>query len=269
MLATVSVMRDGLTWVAATLVIASVAVALWCARLSPPEVVASQDATEAVLPLALDAQPVGAPPSASDTTQGPCRGEVLVIAAHEDPRHSTASVLMPDGNTDVWHTGQSVAGFVVDAIHYDRVSLKRGAQTCQLYIGEGPAPVTASTEPNLDGLVPWLARDVDYEAGELLVPREIVDRIFDEAGTLVAGTHAVRVDDGLRLARVSGVLQTLGFARGDVLHSVNGYQLDDPQRMLEAFAKLQSADHLVLSFSRGTQRAELDVQVFDTPSAKG
>lgn len=53
------------------------------------------------------------------------------------------------------------------------------------------------------------------------------------------------------------VLAQIGIENGDRLESVNGYEMSDPQRMLEAYARLRIADRLVLRVSRGGKPAEI------------
>ncbi len=53
------------------------------------------------------------------------------------------------------------------------------------------------------------------------------------------------------------VLAQIGIENGDRLESVNGYEMSDPQRMLEAYARLRTADRLVLRVSRGGKPAEV------------
>ena len=53
------------------------------------------------------------------------------------------------------------------------------------------------------------------------------------------------------------LLAQIGIENGDRLASVNGYEMSDPQRMLEAYARLRIADRLVLRVSRGDKPEEI------------
>ena len=53
------------------------------------------------------------------------------------------------------------------------------------------------------------------------------------------------------------VLAQIGIENGDRLESVNGYEMSDPQRMLEAYARLRIADRLVLRVTRGGKPTEI------------
>lgn len=258
-------MRDLVTWFAAALVVASVALAVWCTRLGTTT--PSPDAPVfATTEVALPTSPIRHQAPAGASGDAGCDfGEVLVIAATEDPAFSSTAVRLANGTTTTVGQGESVRGYTVEAIHWDRVRFRRGTSTCELYIGEPPAtaPAEGAAPAPTDRRLPgWLARGIERRGpGEIAVERSIVDRIIEESATLLRGSRARRTTDGLRLSRVRGVLASLGFKAGDVLHEVNGFDLHDPNQMVQAYAKLQTAQHLTLTFSRGDRRSELDVSV--------
>lgn len=260
-------MRDGVTWSAVVLVVLSIGVAIWCAKLEPPQLEAARDVTSATAELPAAERllhEVASQPSSAPSEPACDFGEVVLIAAHAEPEHSAASVRMGDGATRTRRAGEQLAGYTVEAIHFDHVVFRRGDARCAMQIGQAPpAPRSsgqlAATPASLPG---WLAAEVQrVGVGEIAVRRSAVDRIIEEAALLMRGTRASRTADGLRLTRVRGALASLGFRDGDVLHAVNGFSLDDPRQLLEAYAKLRSAEHLTLSFSRDARRGELDVSV--------
>ena len=50
----------------------------------------------------------------------------------------------------------------------------------------------------------------------------------------------------------------LGLESGDSLRSINGFSLTDPQKALEAYARLRTADHLSVAIERGGQLMTVD-----------
>lgn len=68
---------------------------------------------------------------------------------------------------------------------------------------------------------------------------------------------------GLRLfgIRPSSLLGTLGLRNGDRLESINGFQISDPEKALEAYARLRTAPHLHLSLQRAGHPVELDLNI--------
>jgi hypothetical protein len=92
----------------------------------------------------------------------------------------------------------------------------------------------------------------------VLLPRELASWMLDqEASAPLRPVRAVPESRfgaivGIRLLRApaGGSLQRLGFEAGDVLETVNGYELASPDRALEAYAKLRSADRYVAVVER-------------------
>jgi general secretion pathway protein C len=68
---------------------------------------------------------------------------------------------------------------------------------------------------------------------------------------------------GLRLfgIRPSSLLGTLGLRNGDRLESINGFPLGDPEKALEAYARLRTAPHLRLSLQRAGRPLEVDLNI--------
>ncbi len=139
-----AVMLDGLSWSAAVLVVLSVAVAVVCARLPEPELTPAR-ALESGEPAArtsgrlLPATHRGS----SDIAPGTCAfGEVVLIAARQDPARSTAAVRLLDGTTTTRKRGQSVAGHVVETVATEHVVFERAGVRCTLFVG-GPATALA------------------------------------------------------------------------------------------------------------------------------
>jgi general secretion pathway protein C len=66
---------------------------------------------------------------------------------------------------------------------------------------------------------------------------------------------------GLRGVRDGSLLYSLGLRDGDELHSINGFDISDPEGALTAYAKLRTADHLTISVVRGGKPMSIDVDV--------
>ena len=66
---------------------------------------------------------------------------------------------------------------------------------------------------------------------------------------------------GLRLRgiRPDTLLGLLGLQDGDRVQRINGFELGDPEHVVEAYARLRFADHLVADVDRGGREMNLDV----------
>ncbi len=68
---------------------------------------------------------------------------------------------------------------------------------------------------------------------------------------------------GMKLMGIKpgSLLGALGIQNGDRLTSINGFEMNDPQKMLEAYSKLLRADHLTASVVRNGQPMNLDFSI--------
>jgi general secretion pathway protein C len=95
-----------------------------------------------------------------------------------------------------------------------------------------------------------------------------VDAILGDYASLMRGTRMrpVKVDGklvGLRLSgiRADSLLGRLGWRDGDQVQSINGFLLTSPDKALEAYARLRTADHLVVRVVRGGKTLNLDYRI--------
>jgi hypothetical protein len=83
-----------------------------------------------------------------------------------------------------------------------------------------------------------------------LLDHRVLDEILENQAELMHQTRVVTTaHDGESIIRLFGVspgsvLYDLGFRNGDRLESINGFEVSNPERALEAYARLRSADSL-------------------------
>ena len=92
--------------------------------------------------------------------------------------------------------------------------------------------------------------------------------ILENQGELMKSARIVPVNQdgkvaGLRLLgiRPDSLLSVLGLENGDQLSSINGFEMSDPQKALEAYAKLRTADHLTVAVTRKGQPTNIDFSI--------
>ena len=68
---------------------------------------------------------------------------------------------------------------------------------------------------------------------------------------------------GIRLfgIRPDSLLGTLGLENGDRLQSINGFEMSDPQKALEAYARLRSAERLTVAVNRRGKPVNIDFNI--------
>jgi general secretion pathway protein C len=203
----------------------------------------------------------------------PCAGvKVSLVTASDDPEWSFAS-LSHEGKSELRRKGDKVGDAQVINIGWyasdgpnaqdptPRVWLNEGGSRCMVAWGgaeEGPkkpAPAPKTKGPKPKGKVPpeleakiHKKSDTEYD-----VERSAVQEIIKNYAQLAAGLHARATKEGVRLSgiRSTSILTSLGMKNGDILHSINGYDMSDQDKALEAYAKLKSAKSLSIQIERG------------------
>jgi general secretion pathway protein C len=100
------------------------------------------------------------------------------------------------------------------------------------------------------------------------IERSVVDAILENQAMLMRSARVVPEKEGDKVVgirlfgiRNDSLLGTLGVENGDRLSSVNGYDMSDPQKALEAYTRLRTADHLTLSLNRHGSPMNLDYNI--------
>lgn len=210
--------------------------------------------------------------------------KVLLIVASEDPQWSFAAMAGPDGKSQLRRQGDEINGYTVQFIGdqrsdeqrrtgkreiYDRVWMTSSSGSrCQLRVG-GKAPTRqAAAAPASDhapapkkkgSKVPAEIAEKIHKISEteFNVERSVVDQILENQAELMKSARIVPEKEGDKVVgirlfgiRPDSLLGTLGLENGDRLSSINGFEMSDPQKALEAYAKLRTADKLTVSVNR-------------------
>jgi general secretion pathway protein C len=212
----------------------------------------------------------------------PCEGaRAVLIASSADPAWSFAALATPEGQPVLRRRGDAVGtrkvAFIGDPeprtsrrenhASTDRVWLTAptGAR-CQLRLGEKlvAAPPPKATGDAAKDFASHVHRRSDHEVD---VDRATVEGLLANPAELMK-TRVVPEKDGDRVVgmRLFGIkadspLAAIGLQNGDQVNSINGFEMSDPQRMLEAYAKLAKADALSIRVVRGGKPVTLDLSI--------
>jgi len=211
--------------------------------------------------------------------------KVLLITQSEDPDWSFAAIAGSDGKSQLRRRGDDIAGHKVDFIGWDRVWLTMGNSRCQMPIhgadapkklaaapasqaatGDVPAPTSSRKSKKID---PALAAKIHkISETQYDIERSAIDHILENQADLMRSARIVPEKEGdkvvgIRLfgVRPDSLLGTLGLENGDRLQSINGMEMSDPQRALEAYARLRSADKLSVSVNRRGKPMTIDFNI--------
>ncbi|XXT19791.1 type II secretion system protein GspC [Sorangium sp. So ce429] len=216
-----------------------------------------------------------------------CDGaRVLLITQAEDPAWSFAAMAGSDGKAILRRQGDEISGQTVYYVGWDRVWLTSGSSRCQAIVGgnnagarasaaatPAPAPATTSTSkaPARGGkkVPPEIASKIQrVSETEFNVERSAVDQILENQGELMRSARIVPEKEGDKVVgirlfgiRPDSLLGTLGLENGDRLSSINGFEMSDPQKALEAYARLRTADRLTVSVNRKGKPMNIDFNI--------
>jgi general secretion pathway protein C len=213
-----------------------------------------------------------------------CDGvKVLVITASSDPEWSFAAMTANgDAKSQLRRRGQDIGGKRVEYISWDRVWLASGPSLCQAELFRSgdtpktaPAPIMPTPMPGGGGsgapqIDPAIAKGIArVSATEFNIDRGTVDKILENQADLMRTARIVPEKDGdgkvvgIRLFGVKPetLLGTLGMENGDRLQTINGFDMASPEKALEAYARLRTAEKLTVQVNRRGQNVNLDFNI--------
>jgi general secretion pathway protein C len=212
----------------------------------------------------------------------PCDGvDVDAIVASDDADWSLAA-FGGEGKKEshLVRRGAEVSGRKVEFIGWDRVWLSSEAGLCQAQLfapkKEPPkptiaAPAVVSTKPprGAKALDPDLRKGiVAISPTEFNIDRSVVDRILENQAELMKQARIIPVQENGRVVgvRMLGIrpdtlLGVLGMQNNDRLQTINGFEVANPEKALEAYARLRTADKLTIQVNRGGKDMNLDYNI--------
>ena len=224
-----------------------------------------------------------APAANTDPMSAPtCDGvKVLVIAASSNPDWSLAIMTSGSEPKSVMRArGGEVGGKKVKFVGWDRVWLESGSSLCQVLLfkpsetaapkpAAEAAPAPAPTKGGPSAVDPAIAKGiVRVSANEFNIDRGVVDKILENQADLMRQARIVPEQEngkvvGIRMfgVRPETLLGTLGMENGDRLQTINGFDMASPEKALEAYARLRTADKLTVQLNRRGTPMNIDYNI--------
>jgi general secretion pathway protein C len=212
----------------------------------------------------------------------PCdMARVVLITSADDPDWSFAAITTRDGKTALHRRGDTIDGHAVifigrlgaggedDRLLDDRVWLATATGRCQLELGAAPLAKAGGAKAAQPGAPPSDLASKVRKVGEHAyeVDRTTVDALLANPAELMK-TRVVPDREGDRVVgvrlfniRPNSLLGALGLENGDRLSSINGFEMTEPQKMLEAYSKLTTANNLSVTVVRNGQPIGLEVGI--------
>ncbi|WP_437624245.1 type II secretion system protein GspC [Sorangium sp. So ce1151] len=228
------------------------------------------------------ASPVGpgAPPENRDPYEDPAcdSARALLIARADDAAWSFAAMTGSGGEAVLRRQGDTFGGLTIHHVGWDRVWLTAGGARCQAVLGSKPAPAGAPSVPPAAGsaaaaparrpapstVPPEIASKIrKISDTEFRVERSAIGAILEQQSELMRSVRIAPEPGGIKLARIrsGSLLEMLGLRTGDKLASINGFDISDAPRALEAYARLTTASHIALSVTREGKPMTIDVHI--------
>ena len=222
-----------------------------------------------------------------------CEGSIRLVAALVNARHpewSFASIAGPDGKALLYRAGMSIEGREIMGIGSDQVFMRPSSGSlCTLAMfappqaGEAPrvaaAPATPAAvvrrggeeEGGDDGSI----SSADMESGinrvsdtEFTVARGLVDQLLENQAELMRTARIIPHQEGGRTVGVklygirrNSLLGRLGLQNGDMLRTINGYDMTSPDSALEAYSRLRGSNNLTVAVVRRGQAMNIDYNI--------
>jgi general secretion pathway protein C len=235
------------------------------------------------------------PPAPIDPNAPPpaCEGSMRLVGAivnTRTPESSFAAITNAAGKVLLYRQGMDIDGRSVVRINSSSVYLQpTGAGVCQLAMFAPPPPAGGASPPiaaagpaepittpgdtaaaGTGGIPPS-----ELEAGitavserEYNIQRSLVDRLLENQAELMRTARIIPHEEGGRTVGVklygirrNSLLGRLGMQNGDLLRTINGYDMSSPDSALEAYSRLRGADHLTLSVVRRGNAMTLDYNI--------
>ena len=219
-----------------------------------------------------------------------CAGKLKLVGSvmnPDAPDWSFAAIAgTSDGKTMLYRKGSDVEGSRILAVNSWNVLMTGTGGVCQLPMFEeedatpGPRPPIASKTPAKS---PTSARDArkaglsDEELTEGIekisdtkfnIQRSMVDKVLANQGSLMKSARVIPHEENGRVVGVklygirrNSLLGRLGIRNGDMLRTINGFDMTSPDTALEAYSRLRSADKLTLAVKRQSKEMTIDYNI--------
>jgi general secretion pathway protein C len=231
----------------------------------------------------------------SDPVNAPECADVVVniVSESPDPEWSLAQLKGPgDLEAATRRVGDEVGKLKVAYIGFNSVKaspavwLLNEDQMCQALLfseknaSESERPPAASAAPTPPpprrtrrASAPALPAEISEKIQkvsetEFNVDRSVIDSVLENQAQLMRSARIVPEQKdgktvGIRLfgIRQDTLLGTLGMQNGDRLETINGFEMSNPQKALEAYARLQTATSLTVQLTRRGKPLTITYQI--------
>ncbi|MEM9728717.1 MAG: type II secretion system protein GspC [Myxococcota bacterium] len=204
------------------------------------------------------------------------------VVSPNNPTWSFAAIAGTEGKTMLYREGSTVDGSQVLAVRSSSVVMQSGAGACELSMfapeAEQPKPkITIPSSPaskRRSDRNAGLTED-DLESGiekisdtKFNIQRSMVDKVLANQGAIMKTARVIPHEENGRIVgmklygiRRTSLLGKLGIRNGDMLRTINGFDMTSPDTALEAYSRLRTADQLSLAVKRQNKEMTIEYNV--------
>jgi general secretion pathway protein C len=218
-----------------------------------------------------------------------CQGQLKLIASvysERRPEWSFASIASGTGAPLLYRIGSTIESHEVIEILPRSVYMRpTGAAVCSMTLFAPPedktaapaAPTAVAEAEGEKGPIAPIAGLTSEElaAGiekvsesEFNIQRTLVDKVLAHQGELMRAARVVPHEQGGQVVGVklygirrNSLLGEIGMQNGDLLRTINGFDMASPDTALEAYAKLRSASNLTVAVQRRGRNVNLEYHI--------
>ena len=216
----------------------------------------------------------------------PCSGmKSSLVTAAEDPEWSFASVAGPDGKSQLRRRGDKIDQATVLHIGWfespepdlvPRVWMSDAGARCIVDMGvsekgaakPAAAPSAAPAKGSKAEQRAKLTQELESKIKQVgenqwVVEKKAVEQIIQNYAKLAGSLRTRPTKEGMRLSglKQDNILSKLGMKNGDLLQSINGFDMSDPEKAVDAYAKLRSAGKLDITVNRDGSPFTVGIQI--------
>jgi general secretion pathway protein C len=216
---------------------------------------------------------------------------VGTVVSERRPAWSFAAVIDTTGTAKLFRQGMDIDGRELLAIQLNRVVMTPpDGQVCQLGMFDPATQESSSSRPRVavrrsdkreekrrsrrskrEGAISSsdLEQGIDRVSDtEYNVDRSLVNKILENQAELMRTARIIPHEQNGRVTGVklygirrNSLLGELGINNGDMLRTINGFDMTSPDKALEAYARLRNADHLTIAVERRGKPLNLDYNI--------
>lgn len=196
--------------------------------------------------------------------------QLLGVIAASDPAQARAFILV-DGKQQQFAVGEQLPGggkVVLSKVLVDRAIIDNNGRYETLWLYD-PALNARQPQPNISG-VSSAANTVDMrtDAQVTALAQNYREQLYQNPSSLADVIQVAPAMEGGKLVgyrispgRDQSQFEKFGFKPGDIVTSVNGIGLEDPQKALELYNLIRSARDASITVRRGTEQLTMMVSL--------